>query len=211
MMNGLRARYFVDSEFNKLALERLEKQIDYPNRQFPLPAERQENISAEWRGFLAVEKEGEYVFFPDARSWVGLYVDGAGVGWNSRIKLEAGRLYDFKVVFRQNQPGAESWARIHWDVPGAGRKSISDVFMCAPWFAKLEEVKKAVKDLASKNPEEVKTAQLILREAGAVSGARIAQTHTRPSAGKSPRNGHRDFQRASVSRTSNRAPEWPRT
>jgi hypothetical protein len=70
--------------------------------------------------------------------------------------------------FRQNQPGAESWLSLQWDVPGKGRQPVSRRFQCLPWDGKLNELNKAMTETASPNPAQARAAQTLLREAGEV-------------------------------------------
>ena len=172
LMPGLNGRYYGDPNFGKLLLERVDDRIHVENHRFPLAANRQHNISAEWNGWLSVATAGEYTFHHTADSYAGVYVDGEHVNagnWQAanRRKLERG-LHQFKVVFVKNAPHGNSHVSVQWEGPGLGRQPISGVFRCEPWDDKLAEIGKAISRLGSGKKSEAAWARQVLAAAGEV-------------------------------------------
>ena len=166
LMPGLRGRYYNDTNFVDLAKERLDAQINVANRQFPLPTNRQDNISAEWSGFLVIDKPGVYAFAPDARSWAAFFVGELPVSGN-KMTLTSG-VYTIRGSFVQNQPGGDSLVSLGWSGPGFPAQPLAGALRCVPWDGKLAELVKAVTDLASPKVLAARAARTALTEAGDV-------------------------------------------
>jgi len=61
---GLTASYYNNEEFNGIAVTKIEKGIDfYVNYEEPTPGINGENFSIEWKGWLRVPKDSNYVFY----------------------------------------------------------------------------------------------------------------------------------------------------
>ncbi len=173
LLPGLRGRYFDDPEFLKLAQDRLDGRLEVGNRQFPLPTNRQDNISVEWSGVFSVAQAGDFTFFAGAENYAGVYVDERQVNpgnWMQPAKVPlAPGLHTFRTVFVQNQPGRNSSVSVSWEGPGVGRQAVSaGLFQCAPWDGKLAELGKAVADLAAVDPAKAGGARETLVNAGEV-------------------------------------------
>ncbi|MEI6147680.1 MAG: PA14 domain-containing protein, partial [bacterium] len=166
LLLGLRGRYYKDPNFVDLGAERLDSQITVANRRFPLPTNRQDNISAEWSGILVIEKTGDYAFAPEARSSAAFFVDGIPV--SVKMSLTSG-VHTIRGSFVQNQPGAESRVSLGWSGRGIqGQQPVTGALRGAPWDGKLAELGKAVADLAAVDPAKAGGARETLVNAGEV-------------------------------------------
>jgi len=140
-VRGLRGSYYEGVGFEKLAFERLDSRIDVPNRKFPYPDGRQDNISVRWTGQLEVAAAGDYTFFSASDDGQRVWIDGRLLidDWNIHGTLErmgraslAPGLHDFKVEFFQGGGGAS--ITVWYQGPGVARQVITDsVLLTLPW------------------------------------------------------------------------------
>lgn len=167
VLQGLRARYYADPDYRELAVERLDSRIEINKPRYPVPPDRQGRVSAEWSGWLVIDKPAEYAFLPEARGQAAFSVDGTPLGWDMRMKLAIGR-HRCSVSFRQADTNADSGISFTWQGVGMGRRPV-EPFVSAPSDSKLAELAKAMDDLNSTNTVQVQAAQEILRAAAPVS------------------------------------------
>jgi hypothetical protein len=141
MVKGLRGSYYEGRAFEKLALEQIDRQIQIPDRKFPYPDGRQDNISIRWTGFVRIETAGKYTFFSASDDGQRLWVDGRQLvnDWNmhgvveqsGEIELAPGH-YPFKVEFMQGGGGAS--IVVSWQGPGIPKQVIPEsALLTVPW------------------------------------------------------------------------------
>lgn len=172
MLPGLHGRYHEETQFDRLIMERLDGRIEIGNRQFPLPTNRQDNISVEWNGWLSVDQAGEYTFQGGAEDVVFFYIDGKHVNggdWRQPQKVTlASGMHAFSARFWQGRPGANSYVSISWEGPGVGRQVLAGVLRSAAWDARLTELRGAVPKLASGDRAALPAASAVFGESGDV-------------------------------------------
>jgi hypothetical protein len=141
MIHGLRGSYYAGRQFDRLVHEQIDEAIDVPNRKFPYPDGRQDDISVRWTGYVNIPRGGKYTFYSASddgqRLWVGdtQLVDDwtyhGVVEKSGSIDLAEG-VYPFKVEFMQGGGGAE--IRVYWDGPGIAKQIIpKSAFLTTPW------------------------------------------------------------------------------
>ena len=141
MVKGLRGSYYEGRSFEKLAHEQLDRQIQIPERKFPYPDGRQDNISCRWTGFVRIETAGKYTFYSTSDDGQRLWVDGRQLidDWNmhgpqeksGQIDLAPGH-YPFKVEFMQGGGGAS--IVVSWSGPGIKKQVIPEsALLVVPW------------------------------------------------------------------------------
>ena len=141
MVPGLRGSYYHGRNFEKLAHEQLDGKIDVPERKFPYPDGRQDDITVRWTGFVRIEKAGKYTFYSASDDGQRLWVDGKQLvnDWamhgvlekSGEIALEVGH-YPFKVEFMQGAGGAS--ITVSWQGPGFDKQVIPPkAFITIPW------------------------------------------------------------------------------
>jgi hypothetical protein len=141
MVPGLRGSYYEGVNFERLLHERLDAQIDVPDRKFAYPDSRQDNISVRWTGFVKIAAAGTYTFYSASddgqRLWVGekLLIDDwtyhAVVERSAKADLDVG-VHPIKVEFMQGDGGAS--IRISYEGPGISKRVIPpEVLMTVPW------------------------------------------------------------------------------
>ncbi|GEM_PF-1550941 len=175
---GLHGRYHLETYFDRPVLERLDGVIAIENRQFPLATNQQDNISAEWTGWISITQAGDYTFPARAENGVRVFVDGRhvtdvinqhGHGRTDKVTLAPG-VFPFRVQFTQNRPDAPSLVWVGWTTPANGNASVIpvDVLRCAPWDGKLSELADAVTALNSTNLPLARASRNALSAAGEV-------------------------------------------
>ena len=103
-----------------------------PDRRFPYPDNRQDDISVRWTGKVRVTQAGKYTFFCASDDGQRLYIDGRRVvdNWQSQgvtersatVTLTAG-LHDIKYEYFQGGGGAE--AHVYWQPPGGAKEVLT--------------------------------------------------------------------------------------
>ncbi len=124
--HGLKGEYFRNKNLSgKPALVRIDKNIDFnwglgsPDTTVPI-----DEFSARWTGKLIPTSSGTYALGCASDDGVRLWVDGKLLidSWYDRsvsldvvsMNLEAGRSYDLKIEYYENQGGA--YASLVWDM-----------------------------------------------------------------------------------------------
>lgn len=141
---GIRGSYYEGVNFEKLAMERQDSSINVPDRKFPYPDGRQDNISCRWTGFIRIVKPGKYTFYSASDDGQRLWVADKQLvnDWNyhgvveqsGTIELQPG-IYPFKVEFMQGGGGAS--ITVSWAGPGITKQVITDkVLVTQPWKSK---------------------------------------------------------------------------
>jgi hypothetical protein len=141
MVKGLRGSYYEGRSFEKLVHEQLDRKIQIPDRKFPYPDGRQDNISIRWTGFVRIPRPGKYTFFTAADDGQRLWVDGRQLvdDWTmhgviekgGEIELTPGH-YPFKVEFMQGGGGAS--IVVSWQGPGIPKQVITEsALLTVPW------------------------------------------------------------------------------
>lgn len=130
---GLRGAYYNDLEFVGLKLERFDSQIQFDWKgEGPMSSIDPDTFSVRWTGKIKALGAGEYTFFTTSDDGVRLYIDGKLVidNWqdhsatedSGKITLEAGKSYDLKLEFYENQGVAQ--IELSWKPPGLGKEII---------------------------------------------------------------------------------------
>ena len=140
LVPGIRGSFYVGQEFQDLAVERIDHAIQYPNRSFPYPDNRQDYISIRWTGKLVARTAGSYRFHFTSDDGNRLFIDGEKVFgfWGNPadlradVHLEAG-LHDIVIEFQQGHGGA--FIRCNWAPPGENERPLADdALLCTPVF-----------------------------------------------------------------------------
>ncbi len=141
LVDGMRGSYYHGINFEKLVHEQLDSRIDVPNRSFPYPDGRQDNISVRWTGRIRVKTPGRYTFYSASDDGQRLWVNGTQLidDWNihgvlerrGAIELGPG-LHLLKVEFMQ--VGGDAVIKVSWEGPGIEKQVITDENLyTTPW------------------------------------------------------------------------------
>jgi hypothetical protein len=141
LLKGLRGSYYHGVNFDKLAFERLDSKIEVPERSFPYPDGRQDEISVRWTGFIAVNKPGKYTFYSASDDGQRLWVNDKQLvdDWNAHgvtemqgvAHLQPG-MHPFRMEFYQGSGSAA--VVVSWSGPGFEKRVItSDSYRTRPW------------------------------------------------------------------------------
>ncbi|MBI5386584.1 MAG: hypothetical protein HZA90_18085 [Verrucomicrobia bacterium] len=131
--NDLLGAYFDRQDLSGKPLQRLDENIDFVwGESWPVPGIPPDHFSVRWTGQIEVPATGDYTFILNcddgARLWIDrqLAVDhwqpNAGGEFRGRQTLAAGRQYDFKLEYFDQEHGAQ--VRLFWEAPGLGRQVI---------------------------------------------------------------------------------------
>jgi hypothetical protein len=164
-------RYYADTEFKDLAVQRTDSQIAVENRQFPFPDGRQNNISARWAGYLEVPNAGNYTFYALADSRCVVTVNTQTVltceGWtetSASIALPAGRV-PFNVDYMQ--AGGNARLSVAWSGPNLPKQVLGGgCFRTPAWKEAVLQLRPAIRDLVSTNGAVVRAAKATLAWSG---------------------------------------------
>ncbi len=138
---GWHGYYYHGREFDKLILERLDGKISVPDRKFPYPSGRQDNISVRWEGTLKIAEAGKYTFYAASDDGSRIFLDGKQIvdNWgmhgveeeDKTLEIEPGS-YPIKVEFMQGEQGAE--IHIRWKPPGGEKQLLTgEHVFTMPW------------------------------------------------------------------------------
>lgn len=138
---GLRGAYYEGVEFNKLLHEQLDTCIDIPDRQYPIPGGRADNLSARWTGFLVVPADGKYTIYSASDDGQRVWVNGKLVmdDWtyhgitevSAVLDLSAGE-HELKVEHMQGTGGGS--IQVQWSGPGIQKQVIPSANLrTLPW------------------------------------------------------------------------------
>jgi hypothetical protein len=171
LMCGARGQYYTDTEFGTLALTALDPLIRLENNKFPLPENRQQNLSVRWTGQIDIPTEGDYTFVGTANPRGTLAINGQviltstdGKVTEGKIRLPAG-LQALVVNYTQTTtpgPGIE----IKWSGPGVPLQYLANnVLRTTPAPEFLPPLEAAVRNLTSTNWPDARTARDVLARA----------------------------------------------
>ncbi|HEY7115155.1 MAG TPA: PA14 domain-containing protein, partial [Tepidisphaeraceae bacterium] len=141
--NGLLATYYDNNNFSGKTVSRTDKTVNFDWKTgSPDSAIAADTFSARWTGQVLAQKTEEYTFSTTSDDGVRLWVNGQELinDWSvhapredsGKIKLEAGRKYDVKVEYYEQQYGAVM--QLRW-ASGTTAKAIipqSQLFSSAP-------------------------------------------------------------------------------
>jgi hypothetical protein len=130
---GVYASYFEHMTFQGLTKERNEMEIDFKsNGKSPIEGIPPHCFSVIWVGQIIPDRTGDYEIFltPDdgARMWLGdiLFIDAwkeqSPTEYSKKIKLEAGKKYDFKIAFTEVNGYAS--CKLEWQSESVPRQII---------------------------------------------------------------------------------------
>lgn len=96
----------------------------------PAPGIPADNFKVEWQGSLQVPESDRYTFSMEVDDFCEIWLDGKRIGdfqtpggrRNVNTKLEKGRWYDFRAVFREN--GGDARAVLYWETRERPREAI---------------------------------------------------------------------------------------
>ncbi|AYK08694.1 binary toxin-like calcium binding domain-containing protein [Brevibacillus laterosporus] len=129
---GLLGYYFNDKELKETALisnsESGDLFVDNDQIDDMLPDELKQFQSAMWRGFIKVEKSGEYTFSTSDNDHTMLWIDDHQVIDHSsatkKIELKKGKLYKIKITYQPESSSANEFGlQLNWITP-QGREEI---------------------------------------------------------------------------------------
>jgi beta-glucosidase len=138
---GLKAEYFNNQELRgPAATVRTDARIDFNwGRYRPVPDLSENNFSVRWTGKLKAPESGNYTLGFTADDGARLYVDGKLLvdAWSSNpkktvtseITLEAGRSYDLRMEYFQNN--REAIAKLVWSYPRLAERMIEEAVNAA--------------------------------------------------------------------------------
>src|SRR6185503_14763184 len=138
---GLKAEYFNNEELRgPAATVRTDERINFDwGRYKPVPELNENNFSVRWTGKLTPAESGNYTLGFTADDGARVYLDGQLLveAWASNpkktvtkeITLEAGRSYDLRMEYRQNN--REANARLVWSYPRLVERQIEEAVKVA--------------------------------------------------------------------------------
>lgn len=138
---GVKAEYFNNQELRgPAATVRTDQRIDFNwGRYQPTPELNENNFSVRWTGKLTPVESGNYTLGFTADDGARLYLDGQLLvdAWTSNptktvtkeVRLEAGRHYDFRMEYFQNN--REAVAKLVWSYPRLADRMIEDAVNAA--------------------------------------------------------------------------------
>jgi beta-glucosidase len=138
---GVKAEYFNNKDLSgPAAAVRTDARIDFNwGRYKPVPELSENNFSIRWTGKLKVPESGNYTLGFTADDGARLYVDGKLLvdAWasnpkktaTSEITLEAGRSYDLRMEYFQNN--REAVAKLVWSYPRLAERMIDEAVSAA--------------------------------------------------------------------------------
>jgi beta-glucosidase len=138
---GVKAEYFNNQELRgPAATVRTEQRIDFNwGRYQPTPQLNENSFSVRWTGKLTPSESGKYTLGFVADDGARLYLDGQLLvdAWEKNptktvtkeIELEAGRSYDLRMEYFQNN--REAVAKLVWSYPRLADRMIEDAVNAA--------------------------------------------------------------------------------
>ena len=138
---GLKAEYFNNEELRgPAATVRTDERINFDwGRYKPTPELNENNFSVRWTGKLTPAESGNYTLGFTADDGARVYLDGQLLveAWErnpnktvtKEIALEAGRSYDLRMEYRQNN--REASARLVWSYPRLVERQIEEAVKAA--------------------------------------------------------------------------------
>ena len=138
---GLRGSYFEGLNFEKLAVERLDKKIDFTHKDLPYPDGRTTNVSVRWTGFLRVRRGGTFMFSVVSNDGERLWVNGLPLLNDWTMHEAAENLASVELTegfhtikFEYMNGDSEGRIKLSWAGPGFGMRLITDEDLrTLPW------------------------------------------------------------------------------
>jgi len=176
MTRMIDGQYYEGRVRSRLVHRACDASLVVANHKFPIPGERQERISAQWRGFLNVEKPGDYVFYASGDDYAAVWIDdepvvvsSGGSTKEAKLNLDKG-LHSFRVDYSQSTGNA--YVTISLAGPDISKQTISGKYVSTVlWTEYLHELAAAVDQLGSKDEAVARAARAKLFAAGDVSRA----------------------------------------
>nr|MDA3853076.1 PA14 domain-containing protein [Bacteroidales bacterium] len=140
MAHGLRARYYSGSDFNALALERIDTTIAFDwSDVSPMASLLADNYSVRWQGKIKAPHSGVFTFFINSDDGRKLWIDDqliidrwqAGSStYSATISLEKDQLYTIKVEYFENVGNAH--IQLDWMTSSIDRQCIPSSALFLP-------------------------------------------------------------------------------
>jgi len=130
-VDGIKAEYFNDMDFQDLRTERKEAFVWYePANKAPDPEVPDAFMSARWSGTFKPEVSGEYVLVLESRGWAKMYIDGKLLAKDQRkaeipMSLTAGKEYKLQIDYVQERESAPILT-LKWEKPSVKAEESSD-------------------------------------------------------------------------------------
>ncbi|AKF96318.1 binary toxin-like calcium binding domain-containing protein [Brevibacillus laterosporus] len=138
---GLLGYYFNDKDLKQTAMisnsETGDLSIDSDQLDEMLPEELQQFQSAMWKGFIKVEKSGEYTFSTSDNDHTTLWIDDQQVIDHSsatqKIELEKGKLYKVKITYQPESSSTDEFGlQLNWITPQGTEEIIPEGNLLLP-------------------------------------------------------------------------------
>lgn len=124
---GIQAEYFYDGFFERLAVKRIDHNVNFTWGTGKLIPRGSDYITIRWTGCIKSDKEGKYQFSVDADDHARLWVDGKILidHWHEQfvtlqpvrnVYLKANTLYE--VVLEYREVRGDAYARLMWGYEG---------------------------------------------------------------------------------------------
>lgn len=137
LMPGIHGYYYEGENFEKLAFERVDEQIQFGEGQLVYPNGRKEQISVRWRGRLNIAAAGTYGFRANSDDGNRMWIDGKMLfeGWGNPANLQAAvqlaqGLHDVVIEFHQGVGGV--FISVNWTPPGGQEQPLTKAVLMAP-------------------------------------------------------------------------------
>uniref|UniRef100_UPI0037844BBC PA14 domain-containing protein n=1 Tax=Prosthecobacter sp. TaxID=1965333 RepID=UPI0037844BBC len=131
--NGVTADYFIGKNFEQLALNRVDADINFDWPASPAPGLPADGFSVRWQGSIVPPVSGAFDFITRSDDGVRLWLNGVlvinnwadhGESWDTiTLNLQAGVPVTVKMEFYENGGGAV--ARLFWEGPGIAFSAVS--------------------------------------------------------------------------------------
>jgi hypothetical protein len=141
--NGLLATYFDNADLTGKSVTRTDKTINFDwGTGSPDPTIAADTFSARWTGQILAEKSETYTFYTQSDDGVRLWVNGQKLidNWtvhapkedSGKITLEAGKKYDIKIEYYDDQYGAVM--QLRWSSPSLAKQTVpqTQLFSATP-------------------------------------------------------------------------------
>jgi hypothetical protein len=126
--NSIKAEYFYDGFFERLAVQRLDHKVNFTWGSGNLIPRGSDYISVRWSGAILPEHTGSYRFKVEADDHARLWIDGELIldHWHERyVNLEPSRVVHLtadmltEVVLEYREVRGDAYARLMWGYNGA--------------------------------------------------------------------------------------------
>ena len=180
-LSGLHGQYYEGRLLDTLAVEKIDAQIAVPNRQFPLPNNRQDDIAARWTGMLNIGKSStNYTFTLFGERTASLFIDGQYVvgssNWQEQQKVLSltNGPHAIQVVFQQDT--GNSRVELYWSGPDFAKQLLAGAPLSTPaWKSELEKLRGLVAGLATTDPQQLATTTNAIRAYGPLAAVLLRQ------------------------------------